>query len=170
LVACTAPRDAGPAAYETDLSWQGGVGAWNGTTWSGDYFQDSDLLAWSPYEAVFRAGRLLVAPSPKTEHLATFELVGRPGKVLTKEFYATRPAAPADLAWNRKVFICDTIVNSPTRGFDQDGPRKFPAEARRESWKEFVVLNTSELDEGRVWVKHGEIEFHAPVWCLRVPR
>lgn len=142
---------------------------WTGRVWTRDYFAADDYLVWSNVEALYRVGRLEKEASERTEMYATFVPVGRGGERLFSRGYArTRPAEPADLARMRKVFVPGSVYDSPTRALTQGGPRHFAYEARRETWLEFEILNTSEIDEGRVNVRWGERIFDAPIWALRV--
>lgn len=142
---------------------------WTGRVWTRDYFAPDDYLAWSNVEALYRVGRLVKEASERTERYATFLAVGRGGEpVITREYMRTRPAEPTDLARMRKVFVPASVYDSPTRALTQGGPRHFAYEARRETWLEFEILNTSELDEGRVNVRWGERIIDVPIWALRV--
>jgi hypothetical protein len=141
---------------------------WTGRVWTRDYFAEDDYLAWSNVEALYRVGRLVKEASERTEMYATFAAVGRGEPVISRDYVRTRPAEPPDLARMRKVFVPASVHDSPTRALTQGGPRHFAYEARRETWLEFEILNTSELDEGRVNVRWGERIFDVPIWSLRV--
>ena len=142
--------------------------AWDGTVWTSDYFDADDYLAWSNVEAVYRVGRMVKEPSDRTEQYATFKAVGRGEPLIARDFHSTRPASPADLARHRKVFVPQSVDDSPNQALRSGGPREFSAHARRETWREFEILNTSELDQGQINVRWGERAIDVPTWCLRV--
>ncbi len=142
--------------------------AWTGAVWTSDYFDSEDYLAWSNVEAVYRVGRMVKEASARTENYATFKAVGRGEPLIARDFHSTRPAEPADLARLRKVFVPQSVDDSPNQALLSGGPREFSDHARRETWREFEILNTSELDQGRINVRWGERAIDVPTWCLRV--
>jgi hypothetical protein len=158
-------RPAGPVVrYRPDL-------AWNGTYWTGDYFEPNDMMFWADLEAVFLVG--FEAARAESEERVTFAVNGRANDaahhVSSANYFRTRPAIHADLRRGRYCYLSESVFSSPRHMINlPEPPLDFVKNARREAWHRLYINNTSELQFGRIDVLINEETHIVPTWALRV--